>query len=187
MSQPSPRSGAHRNRSGWTDLEDSDEVTVRYSVCTSLQACLADLIELQLQSKQAHWNLVGRDFRSLHLELDEIVTLARNGSDDVAERIRALDGVPDGRSEKITATHSLPRMSEGLLRTDAALDLIADRLSATLTTLRDVRTVADRHDPPSADLLNGIVLSLEKQRWMLRAAHDELLSPPTEPYRPSPA
>ena len=174
MPQPIPRSGAHRNISAWTDLEDSDEVTIRYSVCTSLQACLADLIELQLQAKQAHWNLVGRDFRSLHLELDEIVTLARTGGDDVAERIRALDGVPDGRSEKIAATHSLPRMPGGLLRTDVVLDLVADRLSATITTLRDVQTVADKHDPPSADLLNGIVLSLEKQRWMLRAAHAEL-------------
>lgn len=173
MSQPTPGSGAHRNIGAWTDLEDSDEVTIRYSVCTSLQACLADLIELQLQAKQAHWNLVGRDFRSLHLELDEIVTLARTGGDDVAERIRALDGVPDGRSETITTTHSLPRMPDGLLRTDVALDLIADRLSATITTLRDVHTVADIHDPPSADLLNAIVLSLEKQRWMLRAAHAE--------------
>jgi starvation-inducible DNA-binding protein len=126
---------------------------------------------------QAHWNLVGRDFRSLHLQLDEIVTLARKGGDDVAERIRALDGVPDGRSEKITATHSLPRMLRGLLRTDVVLDLVADRLGATIRTLRDVQTVADKHDPPSADLLNGIVLSLEKQRWMLHAAHDELPQP----------
>lgn len=173
MSEPTPRSGGRRNIGTWTDLEDGDEVTIRYSVCTSLQACLADLLELQLQSEQAHWNLVGRDFRPLHLELDDIVTLARAGADDVAERIRALDGVPDGRSEKITATHSLPRMPDGLLRTDVELDLIADRLGDTIATLRDVQSLADRHDPPSADPFNGIVLSMEKQRWMLRAAHAE--------------
>jgi starvation-inducible DNA-binding protein len=177
MSQPTPRSGAHENLSAWTDLEDSDEATIRYSVCTSLQACLADLIELQLQSKQAHWNVVGQDFRSLHLQLDEIVGVARTGGDDVAERIRALDGVPDGRSDKVTATSSLPAMPGGLLRSDVVLDLVADRLSATITRLRDVQTIADKHDPPSADLLNGIVLSLEKQRWMLRAAHDETPQP----------
>jgi starvation-inducible DNA-binding protein len=164
----------HPGPSAWTDLEDSDQATVRYSVCTSLQSCLADLIELQLQSKQAHWSLVGQDFRSLHLELDDIVTLCRNAGDDVAERIRALDGVPDGRSDKITATHSLPRLPDGLLRTDVALDLITDRLSVAIKTLRDVQTLTDKHDPPSSDLLNGIVLNLEKQRWMLRAARSRL-------------
>jgi hypothetical protein len=62
MSEPTPRSVGHRNIGART--EDSDEVTLRYSVCTSLQARSADLTELQLQSKQAHWNLVGRDFGS---------------------------------------------------------------------------------------------------------------------------
>lgn len=171
MAQPTSRAGAHGNLSARTDLEDSDEATIRYSVCSDLQAGLADLIELQLQSKQAHWNVVGPDFRSIHLALDDIVGLARDSGDDVAERIRALDGVPDGRSEKVTATHSLPPLPGGLLRTDVALDLIADRLGATIETLRECQTAVDRHDPPSADLLGGIVLSLEKQRWLLRAAH----------------
>jgi len=174
MTHPTPHAATHAGPGAWTDLEDSDEVTVRYSVCTSLQSCLADLIELQLQSKQAHWNLVGQDFRSLHLELDDVVTTARNAGDDVAERIRALDGVPDGRSEKITAAHSLPRLPDGLIRTDVVLDLITDRLSAAVKTLRDVQAITDKHDPPSSDLLNGIVLELEKQRWMLRAAHTQL-------------
>lgn len=174
MSHPTPGADAHAGSSAWTDLEDSEQVAVRYSVCTSLQSCLADLIELQLQSKQAHWNLVGQDFRSVHLELDDIVTAARRAGDDVAERIRALDGVPDGRSEKVTATHSLPRLPDGLLRTDVVLDLITDRLSAATQTLRTAQAITDKHDPPSSDLLNGIILSLEKQRWMLRAAHPQL-------------
>lgn len=174
MTQPTSRAGAHGNLSARTDLEDSDEVTIRYSVCGDLQACLADLIELQLQSKHAHWNVVGRDFRSIHLALDDIASLARNSGDDVAERIRALEGVPDGRSEKVTATHSLPQLSGELLRTEVVLDLIADRLGATIKTLRESRTAIGRHDPPSADLLSGIVLSLEKQRWLLRAAHPDL-------------
>ena len=36
----------------------------------SLQAVLVDLIELSLQGKQAHWNLVGPNFRDLHLQLN---------------------------------------------------------------------------------------------------------------------
>ena len=75
----------------------------------NLQLILVDLIELHLQGKQAHWNVVGTNFRDLHLQLDELVDFAREASDTVAERMRALDAVPDGRSDTIVATTSLPR------------------------------------------------------------------------------
>ncbi|HET7740426.1 MAG TPA: ferritin-like domain-containing protein, partial [Mycobacterium sp.] len=47
------------------------------SLPQNLQKVLVDLIELHLQGKQAHWNLVGTNFRDLHLQLDEIVDTAR--------------------------------------------------------------------------------------------------------------
>ena len=40
-----------------------------------LNARLADSIDLALLTKQAHWNIVGRNFRSLHLQLDELIAL----------------------------------------------------------------------------------------------------------------
>jgi starvation-inducible DNA-binding protein len=161
----------HTGAHGASYLEDSDQSAVRLSVCTSLQSCLVDLIELQLQAKQAHWNLVGKEFRSLHHELDEIVDAAREGADEVAERIRALDGVADGRSETVSASTTFAKFPEGTQPTELVLDLIIDRLGSASKTLRDAQSVADQHDPPSSDLLNGIVLELEKQRWMLRAAY----------------
>ena len=75
----------------------------------NLQRILVDLIELHLQGKQAHWNVVGTNFRDLHLQLDELVDFAREGSDIIAERMRTLDAVPDGRSDTVVVTTSLPR------------------------------------------------------------------------------
>src|SRR3954466_11556118 len=74
----------------------------------NLQRVLVDLVELHLQGKQAHWNVVGTNFRDLHLQLDELVDFAHEGSDTVAERMRALDSVPDGRSDTVAAGTSLP-------------------------------------------------------------------------------
>ena len=68
---------------------------------TELQAVLVDLIDLSLQGKQAHWNVVGPQFRTLHLELDEVVEDARKWADDVAERLRALGVAADGRASMI--------------------------------------------------------------------------------------
>ena len=36
----------------------------------NMQLVLVDLVELHLQGKQAHWNVVGKNFRDLHLQLD---------------------------------------------------------------------------------------------------------------------
>src|SRR3977135_2539932 len=73
-----------------------------------LQAVLVDLIELHLQGKQAHWNLVGTNFRDLHLQLDTIGDTAREASDTVADRMRPLAGFPDGRPDTGVPTTPVP-------------------------------------------------------------------------------
>ncbi len=47
--------------------------------------------------------MVGTNFRDLHLQLDELVDFAREASDTIAERMRALDAIPDGRSDTVAA------------------------------------------------------------------------------------
>ena len=58
-----------------------------------------DLTELHLQGKPTRWNLVGTNFCDLHLHLDKVVDIAREASDTIAERMRALNSVPDGRTD----------------------------------------------------------------------------------------
>ena len=79
----------------------------------NLQKVLVDLIELHVQGKQAHWNLLGSNFRDLHLQLDEIVDAARGFSDEVAERMRAVYLVPDGRTSTVTKSTSLAEFPAG--------------------------------------------------------------------------
>src|SRR5271155_5304766 len=100
----------------------------------NLQKVLVDLIELHLQGKQAHWNLVGTNFRDLHLQLDDIVDVAREAADTIAERMRALDAVPDGRTDTVAATTSVPAVPAGLIGTEDMLGIIADRVYATVDT-----------------------------------------------------
>src|ERR1700710_2338506 len=100
----------------------------------NLQRALVDLIELHLQGKQAHWNVVGTNFRDLHLQLDELVDFAREGSDTIAERMRALDAVADGRSDTVAATTSLPAFPAFEHNTTEVVDLITTRTYAAVDT-----------------------------------------------------
>lgn len=132
-----------------------------------LQQVLVDLIGLQLQAKQAHWNLVGRNFRDLHLQLDDIADAARGSVDTISERMRALGAKPDGRAPTVAATASLTPLPAGELSTSSAVDLITSSLRSVVATLRRVHDEVDREDPSTSDLLHGIIVELEKQAWML--------------------
>ncbi|NEN05436.1 DNA starvation/stationary phase protection protein [Diaminobutyricibacter tongyongensis] len=134
-----------------------------------LQRVQADLIELHLQGKQAHWNIVGKNFRDLHLQLDEIVESAREFSDVIAERLRALHASPDGRSGTVAKATSLRQFPNGEVDTAAAVDLITERLEAVAGTARDVHDQVDDEDPTSADLLHQIIATLEQYAWMVSA------------------
>lgn len=134
-----------------------------------LQRVLVDLIELHLQGKQAHWNVVGTNFRDLHLQLDEVVDFARAASDTIAERMRALDAVPDGRSDTVTATTSLPQIPPYEHNTTEVVDLIVTRINATVQTMREVHDAIDAEDPTTADILHQTIDGLEKLAWLIRS------------------
>ena len=139
------------------------------SLVQNLQEVLVDLVELHLQGKQAHWNLIGTNFRDLHLQLDEIVDIAREASDTIAERMRALNGVPDGRSDTVAASTTLPAFPSAEQNTTETVDLITNRIYAAVSTIRTVHDAVDAVDPSTSDLLHEIVNSLEKQAWMLKS------------------
>jgi starvation-inducible DNA-binding protein len=134
-----------------------------------LQQVLVDLIELHLQGKQAHWNLVGTNFRDLHLQLDGIVDAAREASDTIAERMRALDAVPDGRSDTVVATTTVPAIPPGLMGATETVDMITNRIYAVVGTIRAVHDDVDAADPSTADLLHAIIDQLEKEAWLLKS------------------
>jgi starvation-inducible DNA-binding protein len=141
----------------------------RKIVVKDLQATLVELIDLSLLGKQAHWNVVGPNFRSIHLQLDEIVDTARLASDRVAERIATIGDAPDGRAGSVAKSSGLPNFPAGQVpvtdavqRVSATVDAMSERLTARILRLADA-------DPVSQDILISTADELEKQAWMLRA------------------
>ena len=135
----------------------------------NLQRVLVDLVELHLQGKQAHWNVVGTNFRDLHLQLDELVDFARDASDTIAERMRALDVVPDGRSDTVAAGTTLPQFPAYEHSTGEVVDLITARVYATVDTIRTVHDAVDAEDPSTADILHQLIDGLEKLAWLIKS------------------
>ena len=135
----------------------------------ALQECLSDLIDLALQGKQAHWNVLGPNFRSVHLQLDEIIAIAREGSDEVAERLATLGIASDGRAKTVAKSS---RLEAGLADFQSVEDTVtyyADRMASAIFGLRKAIEVTGEADPITEDLLIGFCARLEKALWMLQA------------------
>ncbi|HJX77069.1 Dps family protein [Glutamicibacter sp.] len=135
----------------------------------SLQTVLIQLLDLQLVGKQIHWNVVGPNFRDLHQNLDEIVDIARRGSDEIAERMRALHATPDGMAATITKYTTLEQPTNGEILTTNAVDMVVKALEATVGVMREVHDPVDEADPTTADILHGYIAALEQQAWFISA------------------
>ena len=135
----------------------------------SLQATLVELIDLSLQAKQAHWNLVGPSFGPIHLFLDELTDQYRDWYDELAERLVACGVSADGRIATVSAGTPLEPLPAGQLLDqdvlaffDARVTLLADRVRIRLDPI-------GAHDLVSQHLLLSIVLGLDDQCLTLGA------------------
>ena len=135
----------------------------------ALQNVLVQLLDLQLIGKQIHWNVVGPNFRDLHQNLDEIVDIARRGSDEIAERMRALHITPDGLAATITKYTKLEQPVNTEILTTDAVDMVVKALQSTVGIIREVHDPVDDADPTTADILHQYIADLEQQAWFISA------------------
>jgi starvation-inducible DNA-binding protein len=140
----------------------------REALGAELQTTLTVLLDLSLLGKQAHWNVVGPNFRSLHLHLDEMIDAWREAADAVAERAVALGHAPDGRAATIAGRSELPTLPEGPIADREVIASFTRLLTDAVGTIRDRMDRIEDVDTVTADLLHGVVAGLEENLWMIR-------------------
>ena len=134
-----------------------------------LEALLADAIDLQTQMKQAHWNVKGPNFISLHELFDKINEDAEEYVDLIAERAVQLGGIVHCTARKVASRSNLPEYpsaKEGRQHVQA----VATALAAFG---RAVRAAIDRSgelgDMDTADLFTEISRGVDKWLWFVEA------------------
>ncbi len=136
---------------------------------SALQATLVDLIDLALIAKQAHWNVVGVNFRSVHLQLDELVATARQYVDEVAERASALGVAPTGLAKRVVSDSGLPEYPTGWQSDRDTIERIVATLGSAVGRLRPRIDETEKTDLVTQDLLIAAARALEEAHWMWQA------------------
>src|SRR6185312_10564335 len=119
--------------------------------------------------KQLHWSVVGPHFRSLHLQLDELVGSWRELADTVAERAIAIGAAVDGQASAVAAASPLEGVEPGAIDDATLVRELATRLAETAERTRERAERVAELDTASEDLLIEVIRTLEEQLWMVRA------------------
>lgn len=135
-----------------------------------LQVLLAKLTKLMLTLKHSHWNITGPQFIALHKMLDKMAANASGHVDEVAERIAALGGSPNGTlSGLVTAIGIEDDRSYGRAGAMVILPYLDHCYTTTISKARECMSCSGEYDLVTQDMLTGQLQSLEKDQWFIRA------------------
>jgi starvation-inducible DNA-binding protein len=132
---------------------------------------LADAIDLQLQSRQAYWNVKGPNFMALRELFDKVVQGVEEYANLIAERIVQLGGKAEGTAHAVAGRSSL----DGYLLASADGNSYIGALSTTLTNFgRHARYTSEQAtelgDADTADIFTEIARGIDKWLWFVETS-----------------
>ncbi len=141
----------------------------RILIAQGLSRLLADSYTLYLQTHNFHWNVIGPQFRELHIMFEEHYMELATAVDEIAERIRTL-GIQAPGTYKAFAELSSIEEVEGVPTAQEMLILLIKGHEQLVRTAREVLVVAQNaNDESSASLVSDRMRLHEKTAWMLRS------------------
>ena len=149
-----------------------DEDT-RHQLAALLNQTLADAFDLYSQTKQAHWNVKGKDFYQLHLLYDELAEKLEEPADLVAERVVLLGGYAYGTVRMAAQMSRISPFPGADPDTDGANDpsfltTLADRWAEFSKNIReDHGTAEDLGDPGTTDLYDQLTHVADRGLWFI--------------------
>lgn len=144
----------------------------RSDVTEILKGHLADLHVLYIKTRNYHWNVVGPRFQPLHAFFEEQYEDLEKAIDEVAERIRMLQGKSPGSMAEFLKMARLCEEKEGVYppSDDMIRNLLADHEAVIRQLRKDIDTTAEKDDDiGTSDFLTGLIEAHEKMAWMLRS------------------
>ena len=132
---------------------------------------LADAINLQLQSRQAYWNVKGPQFMALRELFDQVAEGVEEYANLIAERIVQLGGKAEGTAQTVAGRSSL----DGYRLASADGNSHIDALSTTLTDFgRHTRYASaqatELKDADTADIFTEIARGIDKWLWFVETS-----------------
>jgi starvation-inducible DNA-binding protein len=143
---------------------------VRAQMVELLNQQLGDTFDLFSQTKQAHWNVKGRDFYQLHELFDTLAAYYEGAIDEIAERATALGGLACGTVRMAAASSRLPEYPNDVMDGMGHVEALVERYASYAAATRQaIDTAEEAGDADTTDLLTDISRQVDKHLWFLEA------------------
>jgi starvation-inducible DNA-binding protein len=143
----------------------------RQQIADTLNARLADGLDLHSQIKVAHWNIKGPQFPALHPLFETFAIDLATFNDAIAERAVTLGARAYGTARHVARQSRLAEYPQETTKDLEHVRLLADRFDTYLAGVRDSRASVEKlADTDTVDLLTQVATSFEKHAWFLRAS-----------------
>ena len=152
------------------ETENDLSLKPRTELNTLMNQRLADAVDLQMQMKQAHWNVKGPSFIALHELFDKVDEAVEEYVDMIAERIVQLGGIAEGTVRMAAARTRLVEYPLGIADGMAHVEAVARALSSFGHEARNtINQADDLDDAGTADLFTEISRGIDKWLWFVEA------------------
>lgn len=131
---------------------------------------LANSLDLYSQTKQAHWNVKGKDFYQLHLLFDELAGHVLEWIDEIAERATAIGGYATGTVRMSASNSQLSEYPTDAISGEDHVRALTERWATYAKGVREAIHIADEAgDLDTADLFTEISREVDKDLWFIEA------------------
>lgn len=145
-------------------------VSKRKQLIDILNQILSDAVDLGSQCKQAHWNVKGENFQTLHEAFDAVATEVAAAVDMTAERVKQLGGQALGTARVAAKESRLKEYPVQAVDAQEHVHALSDALAAfNFHARRAIDETAGLGDAVTADMLTGIVGGLDKHLWFIES------------------
>lgn len=136
-----------------------------------LSHILADEFVLYTKTRNAHWNIEGPNFHSLHTLFESQYNEIAEIVDTVAERIRILGNYAPGTLKQfLSLTQLKEQTKKNNDNTNFIKDLLVDHEAITAHIRIQIKHLEEQlKDAGTVDLLAGLIAFHEKVSWILRS------------------
>ena len=152
------------------ETENDLRKETRAEVIDIVNQRLADIVDLQTQLKQAHWNVKGPHFIGLHELFDEIAEEVESYVDLIAERIVQLGGIAQGTVRVAASRSRLDEYPLDIADGSAHVEAVARALSTFGREARMTIDETDRlDDADTTDIFTEVSRGIDKWLWFVEA------------------
>ncbi len=143
---------------------------MKNQITQSLNKYLADVGVLYIKWHNLHWNVVGRQFKSVHEYLETLYDAMADVLDETAELIKINNEKPLASMKEYLAVTTVEELVSVDVTVEEVLDIVINDMQAMKQSAQDLRLLAVEDDAYDViDMIEDHLTNYNKNIWFLNA------------------